>query len=173
MKGTLVRAILNYLDCPPHAPTLRYLNRFIHAYIRKVPWESVSRIIKRGATSKTEDCPRLPEEFWSDALKHGFGGTCYEVRCSRQPARLSRYPAKPLSGNRSLNKSVVVNKVIKNRTTRFFSDNKQYKLEYFNRQGKRETPLQTKTLPRSLANVFHMSESGIAEALSIVQELNP
>lgn len=70
--------ILNYLGCPLKDPKLRYLNQLIHAYIRKVPWESVSRIIKRHTTPETKDCPRLPEEFWNDAIQHGFGGTCFE-----------------------------------------------------------------------------------------------
>ena len=78
MNDALVRDVLNYLDCPPHAPTLRYLNRLIYSYIRKVPWESVSRIVKRHSTPRIEDCPRLPEEFWQEAVQHGFGGTCFE-----------------------------------------------------------------------------------------------
>lgn len=41
------------LGLPAAAPTLRYLNRLIAAYIRKVPWESVSRIVKRSSPIKT------------------------------------------------------------------------------------------------------------------------
>lgn len=78
ISNSMKTDILDYLDCPPKAPTLRYLNRLIHAYIRKVSWESVSRIIKRHTTPETKDCPRLPEEFWNDAMKYGFGGTCFE-----------------------------------------------------------------------------------------------
>ena len=78
ISNSLKTDILNYLGCPPKAPTLRYLNQLIRAYIRKVPWESVSRIIKRHVTPKTKDCPRLPEEFWSDTMQYGFGGTCFE-----------------------------------------------------------------------------------------------
>jgi len=78
LDKALVQDILNYLECPSKAPTLRYLNRLIYAYIRTVPWESVSRIVKRYTTPKTEDCPRWPEEFWQDALQFGFGGTCFE-----------------------------------------------------------------------------------------------
>ena len=76
--NSLKTDILSYLDCPTKAPTLRYLNQLIHAYIRRVPWESVSRIIKRHATPETKDCPRLPGEFWNDAMQYGFGGTCFE-----------------------------------------------------------------------------------------------
>ena len=78
LSSALTKDVLNYLGCPMKSPTLRYLNQLIHAYVRKVPWESVSRIVKRQATRNIKDCPRLPEEFWSDALQHGFGGTCYE-----------------------------------------------------------------------------------------------
>ena len=78
LSNALLMDILGYLDCPPKAPTLRYLNRLIHAYIRKVPWESVSRIIKRHTTPEISNCPRLPEEFWDEAMRYGFGGTCFE-----------------------------------------------------------------------------------------------
>jgi len=78
LGDALVKDILDYLDCPLKVPTLRYLNQLIHAYIRKIPWESVSRIIKRNITPETRNCPRLPEEFWSDAMGYGFGGTCFE-----------------------------------------------------------------------------------------------
>jgi arylamine N-acetyltransferase len=78
LSEPLTGKILSYLECPRTAPTLRYLNRLIYAYIRRVPWESVSRIVKRRATPETRDCPRLPDEFWNNALEHGFGGTCFE-----------------------------------------------------------------------------------------------
>jgi arylamine N-acetyltransferase len=78
LSASQVKDILDYLECPTKAPTLPYLNRLIHAYIRKVPWESVSRIVKRHTTLETKDCPRWPAEFWQEAMHHGFGGTCYE-----------------------------------------------------------------------------------------------
>jgi len=78
ISNSLKTDILNYLGCPAKAPTLRYLNQLLHAYIRRIPWESVSRIIKRHATPETKDCPRLPAEFWNDAKQYGFGGTCFE-----------------------------------------------------------------------------------------------
>jgi len=78
LSDPLLKDVLDYLECPTKAPTLRYLNALIHAYIRKVPWESVSRIVKRHTTIATTDCPRWPEEFWHEAIQHGFGGTCFE-----------------------------------------------------------------------------------------------
>jgi arylamine N-acetyltransferase len=70
--------ILSYLGCDREKPSIRYLNRLIQAYIRHVPWESVSRIVKRHTTPETELCPRWPNEFWQEALKYGTGGTCFE-----------------------------------------------------------------------------------------------
>src|SRR5512139_1074236 len=64
-----VKDILKHLGYPARAPTLRYLNRLIVAYIRRVPWESVSRILKRHTTPETKNCPRLPAEFWDDAMQ--------------------------------------------------------------------------------------------------------
>lgn len=72
------RKILAYLSLPEQAPTLRYLNRLITAYTRSVPWESVSRILKRHTTAGLTACPRWPEEFWEEAMAYGTGGTCFE-----------------------------------------------------------------------------------------------
>jgi len=74
----LTSQILSYLGCGREKPSVPYLNRLIRAYIRRVPWESVSRLVKRHTTPKTEFCPRWPDEFWQEALNHGTGGTCFE-----------------------------------------------------------------------------------------------
>lgn len=78
LKKSTVENILKYLGCQVNEATLQDLNCLIHAYVRKVPWESVSRIIKRYSTVQTAECPRWPEEFWQDAMRYGFGGTCFE-----------------------------------------------------------------------------------------------
>jgi N-acetyltransferase len=78
LSSELTSEILSYLGCVREKPSIRYLNRIIRAYIRCVPWESVSRIIKRNTTSETVLCPRLPDEFWQESLKYGTGGTCFE-----------------------------------------------------------------------------------------------
>jgi arylamine N-acetyltransferase len=79
LSDTLADNILEFLGCPTGEPTVRRLNRLIHTYIRKVPWESVFRIVKRHTTAATAHCPRWPEEFWYDALTYGGGGTCFET----------------------------------------------------------------------------------------------
>lgn len=78
MSPSQVNEVLGYLGVTPSKPDIRLLNRLIQAYTRKVPWESVSRIIKRHTTIATADCPRWPQEFWQDAMSDGLGGTCFE-----------------------------------------------------------------------------------------------
>jgi arylamine N-acetyltransferase len=78
LKDTLVKKILAHLGCERKSPTLRYLNELITAYTRRVPWESVTRIIKRRLTASSANCPRWPEEFWQNAIAYGTGGTCFE-----------------------------------------------------------------------------------------------
>jgi arylamine N-acetyltransferase len=267
LSASLVNEILDYLGCPAKAPTLRYLNRLIHAYVRRVPWESVSRIIKRGTTLETKDCPRYPEEFWHDAMQHGFGGTCFESSLAffslltglgyegyltvndmgesrgchaaivilfsgqkyliditipvhaairivpqktvRRNTALFDYILRPVSKNiyevershrpsknlftiidvpvsltdyqaiveddyteakgRFL-KSVVIAKVVDDRGQRFFSDQKPYKLESFDRAGKEETFVEPETLPNILAGLFQMPEDSISTALVWIQD---
>jgi arylamine N-acetyltransferase len=78
LSSDLTERILTDLGCPRKPPSIRYLNRLIRAYIRRVPWESVSRIVKRHSTGDPARCPRWPEEFWTEALRLGTGGTCFE-----------------------------------------------------------------------------------------------
>jgi arylamine N-acetyltransferase len=78
LSPELTTRILEYLGCEKEAPSIRYLNQLIQAYICHVPWESVSRIVKRHTTADTTRCPRWPEEFWHEALSFGTGGTCFE-----------------------------------------------------------------------------------------------
>jgi arylamine N-acetyltransferase len=265
LSDALVEDILEFLDCPSKAPTLRYLNRLIHEYIRKVPWESVSRIVKRHTTLNTKDCPRWPEEFWQEAIRSGFGGTCYESslafysllmalgyegyltvndmgetrgchaaivlfvsgqkylvditipvhvavridpqRVVRRKTAFHNYTIRPVQENKfevershhphrnaftiidvpvSLHdyqkivesdyketgyflNSVVMVKVAGNRTWRFFSSHKPYKLESFNRAVKRETFMEVETLPQRLAELFQMPQDKISAAFSWIK----
>lgn len=77
-----VNRILAYLQVDPEryeaTPTHALLDALVTAYVRRVPWESAFRIAKRAATEDTLQCPRWPDEFWTDALTRGGGGTCFE-----------------------------------------------------------------------------------------------
>lgn len=78
LSPALADAVLRYLDVVPGPPDVPLLGRLIAAYTQQVPWESVSRIARRAAVTRTEDCPRWPEQFWREALALGTGGTCFE-----------------------------------------------------------------------------------------------
>lgn len=262
LSESLVLDILDYLGCSKQAPSLRYLNQLITAYIHKVPWESVSRIVKRHATLETEDCPRWPAEFWNSALLHGFGGTCYESslafyslltklgfesyltvndmgesigchaavvvllegekylvdvtipvhaavrinpqRTVRRRTAFLNFTIRPVQENKyevershhpkrnaftlidipvslpdyhsivvddyqeetgRFLKSVVMVKLVGDKTVRFFSDHKPPKLERFTRAGKQETVLEPERLPETLAGLFQMPKESISAAL--------
>lgn len=251
ISDSLAKAILAHLGCPPKAPTLRDLNRLIQAYVRNVPWESVSRIVKRKTTPEIKDCPRWPEEFWQDVMQYGLGGTCYESslafysllealgykgyltvndmgdthgchaaivllldgqkflvditipvyaavridpkKTMRRNTSLLDYTIRPVLENKyeversphpnrnaftlidipvSLTdyqaiveddyqeatglflKSVVMVKVIGNKTWRFSSDHESYKLESFDRTGKTEILMKPETLSHELTGLF-------------------
>lgn len=78
LSPRFVAAILHRLNVPAAPPTLSLLEALVNAYVRTVPWETVFRIVKRARTAETAVCPRWPEEFWTDALERGGGGTCFE-----------------------------------------------------------------------------------------------
>lgn len=78
LNTSLAHSVLDYLHITPAKPDLMFLNTLLSAYIRRVPWESASRIAKRAKTPQTSDCPRFAEEFWQSAIDNGTGGTCFE-----------------------------------------------------------------------------------------------
>ena len=78
MMNFSVEPVLAFLGSPRKDPSPDYLDELVAAYVRRVPWETASRIAKRAQTAATEQCPRWPEEFWRDVLERGGGGTCYE-----------------------------------------------------------------------------------------------
>lgn len=74
----VVKKVLDYPDRPVKASTLRYLNRLIHVYIRRVPRENISGIAKRHQTPETRECLHWPAEFWNDATRFGVGENGFE-----------------------------------------------------------------------------------------------
>ena len=74
----MTKNILQHLRIKEDSPTLEYVQELITAYCTIVPWESVSKIVKKTICNKPEDCLRLEDEFWTQSFKYGTGGTCYE-----------------------------------------------------------------------------------------------
>ena len=78
LDARTTEAVLAHLGVAAAPPTPAFLDALIVAYTRTVPWESVSRIVRRAQTPETAACPRWPEEFWGGAIARGTGGTCFE-----------------------------------------------------------------------------------------------
>lgn len=74
----MTEKILQHLKAKKSSPTVEYLQQLMTAYCSSVPWESVSKIVKKELAFKTSDCLRLEEEFWTSTFQFGTGGTCYE-----------------------------------------------------------------------------------------------
>jgi arylamine N-acetyltransferase len=74
----MIQTILQYLGIEKEKPSLEYLQTLITTYSATVPWESLSRILRKDKFIEPEKCIKLENEFWNDAIKLGTGGTCYE-----------------------------------------------------------------------------------------------
>ena len=74
----MTKNILQHLRIEEYRPGLAYLQELITAYCTIVPWESISKIVKKAMCKNPEDCLRLENEFWTQSFKYGTGGTCYE-----------------------------------------------------------------------------------------------
>lgn len=70
--------ILQHLKLKKSPPKLVYLQELITAYCTHVPWESISKIVRKNFCSDPAKCLRLENEFWTSAFDYGTGGTCYE-----------------------------------------------------------------------------------------------
>lgn len=87
LSSEKIRAILKYLSVSGdlRQPDRALLNQIVKNYVRTVPFENISRIIKRANTARTADCPRWPVEFWQETLENGCGGTCFESQYALFP----------------------------------------------------------------------------------------
>ncbi|MFK7804841.1 MAG: arylamine N-acetyltransferase [Anaerolineae bacterium] len=74
---------MNHLDLPQPVHSVDFLNQFLVAYTRNVPWESATRNVRRvertAPSGDVDQCPRWPDEFWTLALADKTGGTCFET----------------------------------------------------------------------------------------------
>lgn len=78
LSPTLQAAVLERLGAPAGPPSPAHLQAIVSGYVRCLPWESASRIVRRAQHIAPEACPRWPVEFWATALRLGTGGTCFE-----------------------------------------------------------------------------------------------
>lgn len=78
LSGEQTAAILAYLGGRRGPPNDASLTALVAGYVRRVPWESASRIARKNAAGGAAIAARPPAAFWADALTHGSGGTCFE-----------------------------------------------------------------------------------------------
>ena len=82
------------------------------AYCSNVPWESVSKIVKKKSCDKVINCLRLEDEFWTSAFQYVTGGTCYESNwaffCFLQNLGFDGY----LTSNKIIDKSSVHSAIV-------------------------------------------------------------
>ena len=74
----LVDQILDHLGIETELTSLNALDKLMDAYVRRVPWESISRMAQRAKVAHISRCPRWPVQFWEQAMQQGTGGTCFE-----------------------------------------------------------------------------------------------
>ena len=78
LPTSLTKQILHQLGVAPALPTTSFLDALIMAYASVVPWESASRIARTAAISDQAQRVCWAEDFWSNHLADGTGGTCFE-----------------------------------------------------------------------------------------------
>jgi len=78
LNPQLADEVLAYLNVTRQPSSLEALQTLLDAYIRRVPWESVSRIVRYSEKTSPETRSRWPDKFWRSAIDHGTGGTCFE-----------------------------------------------------------------------------------------------
>jgi arylamine N-acetyltransferase len=74
----MTKSILHYLRVQKRRPCLAYLQELISAFSITVPWESISKILRKATWGNPENCFRSENEFWTQSFQYGTGGTCYE-----------------------------------------------------------------------------------------------
>jgi arylamine N-acetyltransferase len=62
----------------PQNPGLEYLSEILFHFSR-LPYENISKIIKRHRYFERFDKIRLPDEVMDDHAQHGLGGTCFSL----------------------------------------------------------------------------------------------
>ncbi len=80
LSQQLISAILEFLGINDNRPDLPTLDALMHAYIRRVPWESASRIVRHHQRDVHAQANTVawPSAFWEQAMTTGSGGTCFE-----------------------------------------------------------------------------------------------
>ncbi|HEY7863134.1 MAG TPA: arylamine N-acetyltransferase [Thermoanaerobaculia bacterium] len=77
MSGPPVDDVLAALDLSRAEPGRGLLEALFSRFLARVPFETVSKILRHADVADPQAKPRTPEIFWTDFLEWGAGGTCY------------------------------------------------------------------------------------------------
>lgn len=72
------RALLEYFSLKPAGPLDVFLTGLMDRYTM-IPYENLSKIVRRESTGMEEERLRLPEEVFQNYLERGLGGTCFSL----------------------------------------------------------------------------------------------
>jgi arylamine N-acetyltransferase len=75
---TALLDFLNYYRIPQDAPHRMLLDRLVVEFA-KLPYENITKIIKRAEAGSDEKARRYPEEVIRDHINWGAGGTCFSL----------------------------------------------------------------------------------------------
>lgn len=84
---------------PPSRTDTNFLRRLYAAFVERVPFESVSKIVRNREIAGREAKPRRPDVFWEDFVERGAGGTCFaRTAAFAELADGLGLPSRPLLG---------------------------------------------------------------------------
>jgi arylamine N-acetyltransferase len=75
---TALMDFLSYFRIPQDAPRRLLLDRLVTEFA-KLPYENITKIIKRAEAGSDEKARRYPEEVIRDHIHWGAGGTCFSL----------------------------------------------------------------------------------------------
>jgi arylamine N-acetyltransferase len=97
------RALLRHFSIAPAGPVENFLSSLMDRYTT-IPYENLSKIVRREAARTEEERLRLPGEVLRDFLERGLGGTCfslsYYLLCVLHAAGLPSYVCMAHMGRR-------------------------------------------------------------------------
>jgi len=69
--------VLDALELAGEAPSAGFLEKLFLRFLRRVPFETASKIVRNADVADPAEKPRTPDVFWREFLEAGTGGTCY------------------------------------------------------------------------------------------------
>lgn len=102
--GRASAALLRHFGIRTGGPAEEFLHELMD-HFTLIPYENLSKIIKRGTTTESAARLRLPDEMYEDFITRRLGGTCFSLTyylvCLLEHAGLDAYVCMAHAGRRS------------------------------------------------------------------------